>query len=355
MPVLQPAAARKSGAQAAHLPALTGLRFPLALWVVLHHLTGPGGMLEESARALPSCIFALIRGGYLAVTTFFVLSGFVLAHGYGESRWTRRSVGRYALARVARIYPVYLLSLLAVAPFIWHDRTPGKAGYLAAHVALLQGWLGRIPVNWNTPAWSLSCEAFFYAVFPLAILFLPRRGWRGIGVLALAACCLTRILWAAGVSDGVKPLIHLSDFLMGIAAAAAYTQLRRNGHRIAGPWLYLPGAVLALALIAWPQFLPAPLDVNSTLRPLNALLLIGLAIGGGAPARLLASPVAQYLGKSSYALYILHVPLLWWYLRFTHHTSPIVYVAAAIAMSALVYRFVEEPANRWLRERFTPR
>src|SRR5690349_5496105 len=101
----------RSSTQRTTLPALTGLRFLLALWVILHHLTGPGQMLEGYVRALPPAAVALVRGGYLAVTTFFVLSGFVLARSYAGTRWTGRSVVRYTAARIARVYPVYLLSL----------------------------------------------------------------------------------------------------------------------------------------------------------------------------------------------------------------------------------------------------
>ena len=331
-----------------NLPALTGLRFFLALWVVFHHLTGPGMMLASYANGL-------IRGGYLAVTTFFVLSGFVLTRGYAQTNWNLPSLKRYAAARFARIYPVYLLSLAAVAPFIAADPTPGKPFYLAAHISLLQGWLGAIPVNWNTPAWSLSCEAFFYAVFPLAIALLPKPKWTATLLLTAAATCLTRLLWRIGVSDGVKPLIHLSDFLMGIAAAGVYDLLLRRGRKAPkGPWLYLPAGVLALIVIADPRLLPAPLDITTTLRPLNALVLIGLALGGGTVARVLSTPFCEFLGKCSYALYILHVPLLWWYLRLVHRPSPAVYLAAAVALSALVYRFIEEPANRRLRRPYSP-
>jgi peptidoglycan/LPS O-acetylase OafA/YrhL len=105
----------------------------LALWVILHHLSGSGQMLESAARALPPALFAIIRGGYLAVTTFFVLSGFVLARSYSSTVWNPRSILRYSAGRVARVYPVYLCSLLVVAPFILADRTPGKAGFLAVH------------------------------------------------------------------------------------------------------------------------------------------------------------------------------------------------------------------------------
>jgi peptidoglycan/LPS O-acetylase OafA/YrhL len=327
------------------LPALTGLRFFLALWVILHHLTGSGQMLEPAALALPSPLYTLIRGGYLAVTTFFVLSGFVLARTY-STKWTRPTLLRYALARFARVYPVYLLSLAIVAPFITLDAT-----LLAIHTFLFQAWTRHLAVNWNTPAWSLSCEIFFYVTFPLAALLLRRAGWRQTLAIALAATILTRILWAAGVPDEIKPLIHFSDFLMGIAAARAYDLITAAPRRPAGAAIYLPAFAAAAAVTAWPQILPHSLDLNTALRPLNATLLIGLALGGGPLASALSTRAVVYLGKASYAMYILHVPFLWWYLR-VKGSSGTLFVLAVIAVSAAVYRFVEEPANRYLRARF---
>ena len=173
---------------------------------------------------------------------------------------------RYALGRVARVYPVYLLSLALVAPFIWADRTPGKAGYLAAHLLLVQAWLGAIPVNWNTPAWSLSCEMFFYALFPCAALLIRRPNWRNVALAAAIAVCLTRWMWAVGVSDNIKPLVHLSDFLMGIAAACAYGLLERGARQPRGWWLYFPGVAGGAFLIAYPGVLPGFIDLNSALR-----------------------------------------------------------------------------------------
>lgn len=332
-----------------HLPALTGLRFVLALWVILHHLSGPGQMLDGPVRALPYVLYSLVRGGYLAVTTFFVLSGFVLARSYQTTEWNGRSLLRYGMGRFARVYPVYLLSLAVVGPFIAADRTPGKAPLVAAHGLLLQGWLGHIPVSWNTPAWSLSCEIFFYLGFPFAALLLPRARWSGTLALAAVACCLTQFLWRIGVSDEIKPVIHLADFLMGIAASRAYDLLVKGRRVPEGAWLYLPGMLGSAALIAFPRVLPGAIDLNSALRPLNALLLVGFGLGGGLAARALSTRAAVYLGKSSYAMYILHVPILWWYLRWSREASAAVYVALVIGLSALVYRYIEEPANRYLR------
>jgi len=332
--------------KAEHLPALTGLRFVLALWVILHHLTGPGAELDAAAQRLPHPVYAFLRGGYLAVATFFVLSGFVLARSYGSGDWHPDRLRRYAIARFARIYPVYALSLALVVPFMIADPAPRKSALILNYSLLLQGWTGHLPVGWNTPAWSLSCEVFFYTCFPLALVILLRVHPLA---LALGACLLTRVLLIAGVRDDWKPLVHFADFLMGIAASSLYDWFKRSRLAGSGWWLYLPGGVAGAALIAWPHVLPAGVDLNTALRPLNAMLLVGFALGTGPTARLLASSPAVFLGKASYAMYILHIPVLWWMKRWTPHTSPAAYVAVVILLSAVVYRFYEEPLGRYLR------
>jgi peptidoglycan/LPS O-acetylase OafA/YrhL len=64
---------------------------------------------------------------------------------------------------------------------------------------------------------------------------------------------------------------------------------------------------------------------------------------------MLSSRAAVFLGKSSYAMYILHVPVLWWVRRLSPDLAPGVYVALVILLSMLVYRFFEEPASRYIR------
>jgi peptidoglycan/LPS O-acetylase OafA/YrhL len=107
--------------------------------------------------------------------------------------------------------------------------------------------------------------------------------------------------------------------------------------------------VAAAGMLAYPEVLPKWLDMNSALRPANGLLLIGLALGGGWLARALGTPLIVYLGKSSYAMYILHVPILWWCLRRSMDFPPLAYIAIVIAISAAVYGGFEEPVNRKLR------
>jgi len=339
-------------AAAAHLPALTGLRFVLALWVILHHLTGPGGMLDAWCSSLPHALDAIVRRGYLAVSTFFVLSGFVLARSYAAGAWNRRRLLRYGVARLARIYPVYVFSLLVVAPFIVEQAVPGKPALLARYGLLLLGWTGTPAAHWNTPAWSLSCEMFFYICFPAALALTGRPGWRRLGAWMALACVLPAALAAAGVPDMWKPLVHFGDFLMGILASRAYDLMRERGASRGWRW-YAPASLLAAVLIAWPGLLGGVMEMNTPLRLLNAGVLVGLGLGGGRLAQLLSLRPVVYLGKASYAMYILHVPLLWWYGRWRGGLQPVaagaLYIAGVVAISALVYGVVEEPANRALR------
>lgn len=313
-------------------------------------------MLEPWAHSLPPAGYILIRDGYLAVSAFFVLSGFVLMQSYGETAWTRARLVQYARARFARVYPVYALSLLLMAPYISAAMVPNKASLIGNYVFLFQGWTGTLPVDWNTPAWSLSCEMFFYLCFPVAVMAFRRLSGRLTAVSAIAICFLPALLWKLGVPDMYKPLVHLADFLLGIVAARGYSALRpkMSGR---GYWLYVPGMAGVAALMLNPQRIPGVLDMNGFLRPFTALTLIGLALAGGWVARLLSAPWPVFLGKSSYAVYILHIPLLWSYKRWAPYWFPgisgfgmaLIYVCGVLVVSALVYRFCEEPANLYLR------
>jgi peptidoglycan/LPS O-acetylase OafA/YrhL len=167
---------------AAQLPALTSLRFIAALAVVVLHyrdLLGP----------LPGWLMHAIVGGQFGVTFFFVLSGFILTYRYRD--WFAGGVAatdyrRFQRFRLARIYPVYVLGLLLDTP--WHLLERAWAGQLAAdgptfaaswlvNLAGLQAWVPAVPyaMFWNTPAWSVAAEFFFYATFPWVCCTLARR------------------------------------------------------------------------------------------------------------------------------------------------------------------------------------
>jgi peptidoglycan/LPS O-acetylase OafA/YrhL len=168
------------------------------------------------------------------------------------------------------------------------------------------------------------------------------------------------LLAHAGVPGIWKPIHHLSDFVAGIAAARICGAMVLSGlaTKRLGFWLS------AAALVAGPAFIINPhvldgtvMNLNTVLRPINVALLIGLATGGGFVVRLLSTDAAGYMGKVSYSMYILHIPLLWWFSRYTFFrfgaTPPawvgFLFMAAVVAVSIAAFEFVETPANRWIR------
>src|SRR5688572_3465392 len=128
------------------MPALIGIRLPLALWVVAHHISGPGRMLNPVIAESPA-LYALIESAWVALTAFFAISGFVLARRYRTTAWSRDALARFAAARFGRIYPVYFLSLLILLPIMWEAMRQDdirslteRTGLLLNYVLLLQGW-----------------------------------------------------------------------------------------------------------------------------------------------------------------------------------------------------------------------
>jgi peptidoglycan/LPS O-acetylase OafA/YrhL len=356
-----PAGAAAQSRMQESIPALTGIRLPLALWVVSHHIAGPGRMLEALTDASPA-LYAFIDAAWVALSVFFAISGFLLTRAYRSVIWGRQTVTQYAVARFARIYPLYLLSLLLLLALVpetirrEHIGAVDGVGLALNHLLLLQGWHWP-SVNWNAPAWSLSCEVFFYACLPLVLPLVRRVSWRRVAATASVACLLPLIMRLVFVEPVPKALLYAGDFLIGVAAAGVFELLaeRTGGRHALGPWLVGAAGAAAILLVRYRHALGPFMVFDTGVRLASAALVIGLACGGGWFVRLLSSPMMMAGGRASYAIYILHVPLLWWFRRWQWDTAmgpaagAIIYVAVVIAMSLAVARWYEEPANRLAR------
>lgn len=344
------------------MPALTGVRFPMALWVVSHHLSGPGRMLDPVTTASPA-VHAIVGSAWVALTAFFAISGFVLTRRYTNTTWTRPVLARYAIARVGRVYPLYLVSLLILVPIINEALGRGdlgslrsRAGIVLNYVLLLQGWQ-RPVVEWNTPAWSLSCELFFYACFPLIMLLVRVGSWPRLFATTVLAFALPVILRLLTADPMPKALLYFGDFLVGVAAAGVYDRLylRQMPLRRLGPWLTAPALIGGLALVLFRDAIDSFFVFDAGIRLTSAILVFGLACGGGLLVRTLSSPLMMAGGRASYAIYILHVPVLWWYQRSALHAelprvqAGFVYIAIVLTVSYVLSRWFEAPANDIVR------
>ena len=352
------------------LDALTSLRFFAAIWVVHYHY-----LSIEAATGPLAYVEQLRRWGYLGVSLFFVLSGFILAWNYAGDRhpegWSLR---RFWAARFARVYPVYLLGLLMTVPIV--SALDLDRGYvvrsLAANVFAVQSLIPSYFMSWNTPGWSISTEACFYLLFPIFLaLGLPRLRPRALIALAVAAWVLGMIppivYWLTqpdgAMADGVdgpwlafikySPFTRFPEFLVGACLG--------RFHRIGSPavarfgtamWI-IAAATLAAILPICGEVLPPELRTGPLFAPLFVCMVLGLAHG----SRPLARPGLILLGEISYAVYILQRPVRIYWLVLTNRTDVqttdprdfLAYAAVLIVLSFAAHRYLERPARELVR------
>jgi peptidoglycan/LPS O-acetylase OafA/YrhL len=374
----------KGSAGKTHLLPLTGLRIVLALWVVTFHHIAPDSLLGPYMGYLPRPLFSLLATGYVAVGVFFVLSGFILALNYPlTEKWNQRQKIRFGVARFARIYPVYLIGVVLSMPvkhLVQHPALEGIRGLL--QITLLQSWWPPAALAWNKAGWSLSNEAFFYLIFPVAGVLLWRISRPGsllasLGLLWMAAMAIPGLalfghasaLHSSAIASNPRsfaldlvqfnPLLTLPQFLMGIASARVYTMVR-DRLRGRGTWLYTLSLAGMLVALTHGDLIPVIVLHNGLLAPLTCCLIVGLALGGGPLCWLLSTRLMVLLGGASYAVYILHIPVDFCFERLHlswYHgaVGMALYLVAVILLSSVVFKYLEEPASLWLKNRLVAR
>ena len=330
---------------------LTSARFFAAAAVVVYH---SGATWLAGHPGAPMVVQSILLNGYLGVTFFFVLSGFILQLTYrggiaGAAAWRR-----YGIARFARIYPVYLLALVAMAPFV---RFRGLRDL--PQFVLLQWW-PPIQIahwsNWNMPAWTLSVECFFYCCFPLlsyVAMRLPARGlWAIVTALWLfdlitgsSAIVAGRQAWFGWMADIPIPLLRLPEFSIGIV----FAELHRRRCTLPTLPAWLP--LLALLVIVG---LGNGRWIAAFATALSALIIVAIAADRGSViGRLLSARPLVLLGGASYSLYLLHQPIHFAIARLMGSSKLMLAAQYPVLLIAAigVFLLVEEPAREWIRGR----
>lgn len=331
----------------------------------------------------------LAQGGALGVDCFFALSGFILAYTYvtsaGALRGTRAA---FWIARVARIYPVYLVGLaLSAVPFLWHERhLGGLAANALAQPLLLQAWVPSLN-TWNSlnpPGWSLSVEAFCYLLFPSILVALASRSRRTLWEVAALSCVVFAALpalflslstlshqpfiaWLVGQVLYYNPLVRLPEFTLGVSLGLLFVRryeepADRSFFAAKGATIDVALVILALAVIGLALLpLPGAYPTQALVVPVMGAGIALLAQERGQIARMLSWRGCVWLGDVSYGVYILHVPIwawLAWLAQRRFHLSPAaavllpIYLACVIGAAGLSHRFIESPARRAIRARW---
>ena len=347
--------------------SLTGLRGVAALYVFVFHF--------HNNNVSPSTLYGqILLHGYLSVDLFFVLSGFVMAMSYARmfAQLSVRGYVAFLVRRVARVYPLYLVTLCIVTTGLLLGigdpvDPPSLDSAFALNLLLAQSW--GLSYSLILPAWSISTEAGAYLLFPALLAVATRT--RPVGaflVFAVAVASLLALgLVARPATPGLAfygpldiswayspwPLVRcLVEFTLGLLAFRA------------APLVPCPGVVSAFAAAAIVALLAVP-GADVALAMLFAALIASLGASVGPVARALASRPVHLLGVLSYAIYLLHFQ----FLRFerllpprlaphlgkagAHIATEAIVLGVLLAASAFCNRFIEVPGRaivrRWAR------
>ncbi|WP_231738391.1 acyltransferase [Kocuria rosea] len=326
-------------------------------------------MLHASQQLEPMAGTDSVVGfGYTGVGFFFVLSGFVLA-------WSRNpglSKGQFYWRRFARVWPLHALTTLLAVPVALFTGAGLAWAALPFVLTMTQSWAppGELRYAFNGVSWSLSCEVFFYLLFPalvgpisqrirlmpaIAGAFLAMGVLGAIGVIALPSEVLGYLFYT-------MPPFRLGEFIIGICLALALQRGWRPRFTVGQA---LVGAVLMYAVLMAGMLLtfgePARLPyVVADLWMLPSFMAIIVAAAAGDinnDGGFLRSSVLVRLGQWSFALYLIHELILKTAGLWVDSLNPgmgafaaLVVVAVAVGASGVLYEWFERPVESRLRK-----
>lgn len=365
--------------------ALESLRGIAALGVVLYHI----------AWTFPFYDSSLIRNGYLMVDLFFVLSGFVICHRYGNKIDRGRDLVKFIWIRFGRLYPLHVVLLfvflgIEFAKYI----AEVKYGLIAnkkafgsnntssfmSNLLLVQGLGLPDKVTYNLPAWSISTEFYTYILFS-AIVLLFKTPAAMISVSALL------IFASVGLDSG--KLGHnlfrcIEGFFAGVIAYHLYVGLlkRKFPEPEYRPYNNFLSFIFFCGLIIFLSLKDGS-GLDPLILPLVAAFIVSIAAtpNGLLSTILQVAPLA-WVGKVSYSIYMVHLAVIWSFsqvlrivlktpqvidgngdpLLIPHPLAGFLFLTAAIGctlmLSHATYTYIEDPyreKSKKLAEKWFPR
>lgn len=361
------------------LPSLTGLRFIAALFVFLYH-TSLLLELPDSGPISPfaddnwgnSFASALTNGGYVGVSFFFVLSGFVLT-------WSTRPgepMTAFLRRRVLKIFPTHLVTWAIAMALFAAAVTPASTWLL--NLFLLHSYVpdGATFQSVNGPSWSLSVELLFYvAVFPLAIYLVRRASgsalwaWAGVMVAGMVGVVLLSEALAPSFADvpvfqywltNYFPVSRVFEFVLGMLLARIVLTGRFPRIGVA------PAAVLMAAGYAGSLYVPYLYRTSvATVLPIAVLICAAASADVRGRATAFGGRAMRWLGERSFGFYMAQGIVLFHGRRvlgdFAQYSTPVAilvvlaFLAANIVAGWLLYVCVERPVmRRWSRRKPPP-
>lgn len=333
---------------------ITFTRFIAAMAIVISHFNKD--LFLYKIRFI-SDIFLRANVG---VSYFFILSGFIMIVAYHR----KEKIGYldFYRNRVARIYPLYIVGLLLYFFTRYSDVSFYKT---FLYLFGIQSWIPGKALILNFPGWSISVEFLFYLIFPWLYNYLYSKGNKSIWIIAVLIWIGTQVFSNLYINSPAYkgphteshefshyfPLWHINEFLIGNIAGLLFVKNRKEKNYDLVVVVFFIAIILSLIFI--------PLNFHNGLMAVFFVPVIYLiSCNNGIITKVFALKPLEFLGEISYAIYIIHIPVLyivrsvlWDYFQISENNTLFwIYMPVLMVVSAGFYQFIEKPMRDYLRK-----
>lgn len=292
-----------------HLNQLYITRFIAAILVVIFHF----GLKVPPFYS--SFFKHLILNGNVFVIYFFILSGFILSISYSKKIFEIK-YSEYLFLRLARIYPLFLLSIILVWLHKYFSGQNIQMGHFLKVLSLSHGWINPWSTNSgieiNPPAWTLSLELGFYLMFPFLCRLLLNKTMKTL-IFTIILCIVYNFLiqnFNGLLFERLKIniptiFIYFQTFLAGVALGILFLKAKKRDLKYSRLPILIVIASLSFFLFAI-NYLGATMG-NSYICFLIVIYFLSIDISSF--QKLLSNEIFIFLGNISYGIYILQFPI----------------------------------------------
>ncbi|WP_105267625.1 MULTISPECIES: acyltransferase family protein [Escherichia] len=344
--------------------SLTSLRMFAALGVFVSHL----GILSQSSIHQFNIAAKYFFNGYVGVTFFYILSGFIINYSFSkhlsEGMFSNKD---FIIYRLARLFPVHLVSLVCVLFLFGYANNWGSTNKEALfyNTFLLQSFIpdAGYYFSFNPVSWSISCEMFFYFCFCLLVKCKTKYL-----VFLFAAVQTVNVYFLIQPPTGISlhwlfyinPVFRITDFILGIIICRIFLSKPVTPKVVACSAMEFGSIIFLVLTIYVATNYVGNMNVKYDLLyiPCMASIVVAFAFNGGVISRILANKYLILLGEASFSFYMFHWMIVSKLIEIIQPNKNdvrdvTIYIVSCLISSVFVsvisFKLIEMPANKLIR------
>ena len=348
---------------------LTSLRFVFALMIFAHHIS----FVQNGSSSILGWLYEkILWQGNIGVSFFFILSGFILAYNYQERIIQKKvSLRKFYLARIARIYPLHVLTLICSIPIVYPDLVQNgflnNLGKTAVNLTLTQSFFPKMDVvfSFNSVSWSISNEMFFYYLFPFIIgliAFLLKK--KGLYILFLTIGLISFLPIMVPEEHhywmfNINPLFRVWDFIIGIILFNIFSKYKETLNLLNFNIIEPIMIILFAVFFMFYNYIPDVYRYSMYYWIPMSLVVMTFAFQKGWISTILSNKYLVKLGEISFGFYMIHQLVIKYLLKYykieNDYLSLLLMISCSLILSIISYKYFERPANKFIKSRFGKR